>query len=159
MTETTGEASSPVLWPPIIYASGALAAALLTWLIPLRFPGLAANFAALAAGGLVIAAGVTLLVTADRLFMRAGTAIKPTRPTTAIVTSGIYRYTRNPMYLGMTLILLGLALATGSLWFLIALPVAVFAVTKLAIEREEAYLERKFGPDYLSYKVQVRRWL
>jgi len=83
----------------------------------------------------------------------------PTKPSSALVTSGIYRWTRNPMYLGMSLILGGIGLAAGSLWFLIALPIAMIAVTKLAIEREERYLAQLFGQPYLDYKARVRRWL
>jgi protein-S-isoprenylcysteine O-methyltransferase Ste14 len=153
------DASSPVLWPPIIFGAAALVSAILAWFVPLPFPTAFHTAIAMIAGVLLIAVGVGLLVIADRLFTRVGTAVKPTQPTSAIVTTGIYSYTRNPMYLGMSLILLGLCLATGSLWFLIALPIAMFAVTKLAIEREEAYLERKFGADYLAYKARVRRWM
>ena len=81
-----------------------------------------------------------------------------TKPSTALVTDGIYRWTRNPMYVGLSLILVGIGLATGSVWFLVALPFAVFAVTKLAIEREELYLADKFGAAYHDYKARVRRW-
>ncbi len=83
----------------------------------------------------------------------------PTKPSTALVTNGIYRWTRNPMYLGLSLILLGIGFATGSLWFLMGLPMAILAVTKLAIEREERYLAEKFGAAYLDYKSRVRRWI
>ena len=72
---------------------------------------------------------------------------------------GVYAYTRNPLYLGPTIGLIGVALVLDSLWFLVATPLSAFAITKLAIEREEEYLARKFGDAYLAYKARVRRWL
>jgi protein-S-isoprenylcysteine O-methyltransferase Ste14 len=89
---------------------------------------------------------------------RAGTATLPIHPTSAIVEDGIYRYSRNPMYLGMSIILAGLAPTMNNAWYWLALPFAIFAVTKLAIEREEAYLAREFAARYLPYKARVRRW-
>jgi len=110
-------------------------------------------------GGLVIVAAVVLVVLAERAFKRAGTPVRPTEPTQEIVTSGVYAYTRNPMYLSMTIALIGASLVADSLWFLVVVPPAVFAVTKLAIEREKHYLSRKFGESYRTYKARVRRWL
>lgn len=158
MREKT-DASSPVPWPPIVYGLAALAAAILTFAFPLTLPDGLPVWAARSLGGIIIAAGLALLFGAGGQFQKAATPIPPIRPTTAIVKDGLYGYTRNPMYLGMTLILLGLALATDSVWFLVAALAALIGVTKLAIEREEAYLERKFGADYLRYKARVRRWL
>ena len=102
--------------------------------------------------------GMALALWAEVGFKRARTAVLPTRPTTAIVTGGPYRFTRNPMYLGMSLGLAGCAGAFNSWWFVIALPIAMLAVTKLAIEPEEAYLERKFGSaDTSRIYVNVKR--
>lgn len=153
------DASSPVIWPPIIFAVATIAAAVLSWFAGLPFETVVPSGLGLAAGVLVIALGAALLLLAGHRFNAAGTPIPPNRPTKLIVDEGIYRYSRNPMYLGFTLVLLGLGLAFDQLWFVIAALIAVFAVTKLAIEREEAYLERKFGAAYLQYKSQVRRWL
>jgi protein-S-isoprenylcysteine O-methyltransferase Ste14 len=149
-------ASSRIPWPPIVYGTAALLAGLLTWLVPFG-PGAGGTVQRLL-GIAVILAGLALGFSAVRLFRRAGTPAAPIRPSTALVTGGIYRWTRNPMYLGMSCILAGLGIATGSLWFIAALPLAVFAVTKLAIEREEAYLTRLFAGAYLDYKSRVRRW-
>ncbi len=152
------DASSSIPWPPLIFAVALALAFLATWTAPLpivsdtgakfiHFSGLA-----------VVMIGIGIALAAEWQFLQAGTATLPTRATTVIVTSGIYRLTRNPMYLGLSITLAGLGLVSNSGWFLLALPFAIAAVTKLAIEREEIYLERKFGPDYLDYKRQTRRW-
>lgn len=92
-------------------------------------------------------------------FRRAGTSIAPTKPTTALVTSGPYRLTRNPMYVGMACLYAGLALALGVIWALAVLPLVLLAVDRLVIVREERYLEGKFGEEYREYMRRARRWL
>jgi protein-S-isoprenylcysteine O-methyltransferase Ste14 len=155
----TRDASSAFIWPPTIYAAGALSSALLWWLAPWPYQAHGMRLSCIVAGVVLGCAGLAAAILAERRFHAAGTPVPPTRPTQVLVFDGIYRYTRNPMYLGMTLALLGLGLATNQLWFLIAAPVAVYAVTRLAIEREEAYLTRKFGDPYVAYMKKVRRWL
>ncbi|MBK9082819.1 MAG: isoprenylcysteine carboxylmethyltransferase family protein [Rhizobiales bacterium] len=150
------DASSRFLWPPTIFGGAALAGLALTRLAPLALPGAGALMAWTGYG--LIALGCAVALAAEFVFWRAGTNTLPTRPTTTIVATGIYRVTRNPMYLGMTLALVGMGPALGSAWFVLAAPVCVYAVTKLAIEREEAYLAAKFGASYLAYKARVRRW-
>jgi protein-S-isoprenylcysteine O-methyltransferase Ste14 len=81
------------------------------------------------------------------------------RPTTAIVFTGPYRFTRNPMYLGLALLQAGLAMVTNSLWPLLTLAPVIVAVRRLVIDREERYLEAKFGEEYRAYKARVRRWV
>lgn len=153
------DASSPFPWPPVIFGSAALLAGVTSWFVGWPFVvSVGLQNTALILGCVLIALGVVALVAASNRFTAAGTAIPPNKPTTSIVTTGIYGFTRNPMYLGMSLFLAGLGLALNQLWFLLALPFAIFAVTKLAIEREESYLAAKFGAEYLSYKTQVRRW-
>lgn len=91
---------------------------------------------------------------------RAGTTISVDRPTTAIVASGPYRYSRNPLYVALTLLYLGLgAAALNTLWALVLLPPLLVVIQRGVIEREERYLERKFGEEYRRYKRRVRRWL
>jgi protein-S-isoprenylcysteine O-methyltransferase Ste14 len=153
-----GDASSRFLWPPTIFGLGFVAAVVLSWILPLHF--LPRDFALVLRilGGLVVVAAVALVLAAERAFKSVGTPVRPTEPTREIVTNGVYAHTRNPMYLSMTIGLIGTAFVANSLWFLIAVPVAVFAVIKLAIEREELYLSRKFGEPYRVYKTRVRRW-
>ena len=111
-------------------------------------------------GGLVlIALAVGLILWSAFLFRRAGTNIRPFLPSTALVRSGPYRFTRNPMYLGMAGILLGAAVFMGSLTPFIVLPAFMGLITERFILGEEAKLEAAFGRDYLDYKAAVRRWL
>ena len=91
--------------------------------------------------------------------MRRRTAIIPFKPASVLVNSGIYGWTRNPMYLGMALAYGGLAVLFNSLAALIVLPIVLAVVQTQVIAREEAYLERAFGREYLAYKSQVRRWI
>ena len=154
----THDASSRFIWPPTIYLAAAVLSGLAAWFSPWPFQ-IDWRMLGGVAGSALVALGLAVAVSAERRFKGAGTPVPPTRPTTAIVSSGIYRHTRNPMYLGMSLVLAGLGLVFNQLWFLLALPVAVFAVTKLAIEREEEYLTKKFGAEYVNYKARVRRWV
>ncbi len=90
---------------------------------------------------------------------RAHTSPKPWLPTTTLVVGGPFRFTRNPLYLGMTLFYIGVAILAQALWAFVLLPFVLMIVQRGVIEREERYLERKFGTDYLRYKQRVRRWL
>ncbi len=90
---------------------------------------------------------------------RAGTNIDVRKPSTAIVTDGIFRYTRNPMYLSMALILIAISVLISNIWILILTPAFIIVIQKGVIEREERYLEGKFGTDYTSYKKNTHRWI
>ena len=111
--------------------------------------------------GAVVGIGGSLLldVGAMQRFSRAKTPAIPFKPSTALVTSGPYRITRNPMYLGMALLYVGLAFAFGLVWAFAVLPVVVIVIDRLVIAREEPYLERLFGEEYRAYKTRVRRWI
>jgi protein-S-isoprenylcysteine O-methyltransferase Ste14 len=100
-----------------------------------------------------------LLGSFNTAFQRKGTAVEPWKPTTAIVTTGPYRLTRNPAYLGMALVYIGIALLADALWVLVPLPVVLLIIDRMVIAREERYLERKFGQEYVDYKVRARRWI
>lgn len=92
-------------------------------------------------------------------FMKARTTLNPHGSVTSIISSGIYRLTRNPIYLGMIFMLIGFPLTFGNVWGIPLAPVFIFLMNKLVIEHEEAYLEKKFGDVYTGYKSRVRRWL
>jgi protein-S-isoprenylcysteine O-methyltransferase Ste14 len=142
--------------PPLFYIAGFLVGLAFELAIPIDRPPLAITLA----GGLIGGALWLALDGAAMLFFRrAGTSMVPFNPTTALVTSGPYRRTRNPMYLGMAFLYIALALAFGVIWALIVLPLVIAAVDQLVIAREEAYLVRKFGQPYCDYMARVRRWL
>ena len=110
-------------------------------------------------GVVLILIGLALILASGSLFRKAKTHIEPWRPTKAIVDTGVYAFSRNPIYLGMVLAYLGIALAAESL-IAIALVIPAIAIIRYyVIGREERYLERKFGPEYLAYKSRVRRWI
>jgi protein-S-isoprenylcysteine O-methyltransferase Ste14 len=111
------------------------------------------------AGWALVAVGVALALSAFYRFGRANTGIIPITPTTTIVAAGPYRFTRNPMYLGMAVVYLGATLLLDSYWPLLLFPVAIAAVSLYVIAREERYLEGKFGEEYRGYKRRVRRWI
>lgn len=92
-------------------------------------------------------------------FRRVGTNIQTRKPTTAIVTTGFYRFSRNPIYVSFVLLLMGLGISFNSLWIFLSVVPFIAIMNWGVISREEAYLEHKFGEDYLTYKSQVRRWL
>jgi protein-S-isoprenylcysteine O-methyltransferase Ste14 len=147
---------SPMVHPPIValmfiviaYFLGRFAP--LPFTVPpiLRYLGLALTFV-----------GFLLGVAAFMEFRRARTTLDPHGSTKQLVTFGIYRFTRNPIYLGFLLVVMGLPLNSGLYWGLVMAPFYVLTMNRLIIQNEEAYLERKFGKEYTSYTSRVRRWL
>ena len=158
MTSPSPDTSGIRVLPPLIYAGLFLLGYAVHRFVPLRLWGDPPPVARLVGWGLV-AAGALLAASAVMLFRRAGTTPNPTRPTTALVLHGPYRFTRNPMYVGLALCYVGTALLVNSMWPLILLPALMVLVQRWVIAPEEAYLERKFGAEYRSYRTQVRRWL
>ena len=145
--------------PPLLYFIPFLIGVLLHHLIGGdRIPPSALSAARLA-GAVLAAAGLAINVSAWIAFHRARTPVMPTRPTTAIATTGPYRFTRNPLYLSLAIIYAAAALLLGYLWPLVFLPLAVILISRLVIAREERYLEGKFGDEYARYRSSVRRWL
>lgn len=110
-------------------------------------------------GVLLVLAGAALNASFIAGFRRAGTRVEPWEPTTAIVTDGAYRFTRNPGYLGMALLASGIAILAGALWPLVTIAIAAVVIDRGVIVREERYLERLFGQEYADYKRRVRRWI
>jgi protein-S-isoprenylcysteine O-methyltransferase Ste14 len=144
--------------PPLIFLGFPVAATVLEAVIPLPILG-AHALAHYLAGAAVAACGFVLIGMGTRRFVAAGTNIPPNLPTTALVVDGIYRQTRNPLYLGATLIYLGLSVGAGSLWAIVLVIPLLWVINVGVIAREERYLERKFGDAYRVYKEQVRRWI
>jgi protein-S-isoprenylcysteine O-methyltransferase Ste14 len=145
-----------VITPPFIYA-GALAAGLLAnWLFRISF---LLRWLARALRPLLIIGGFVVGFLGFREMSRAGTNVDPYRPATAVVTGGPYRFTRNPMYAGFTLMYLAISALANALVPVLLLPAVQQLMRRGVIEREERYLERKFGDEYLQYKGRVRRWI
>ena len=144
--------------PPLLFVIPIVAAVILgskwPWLI-------ADRSSLLVLGGVVmIVAGIAVGLASVYSFRKASTTILPAgRPTTAIVGSGPYRFTRNPMYVAMACAYIGISLVLNNLWALVLLPVAVIVVDTFVIRREERYLTAKFGEPYREYCARVRRWL
>jgi protein-S-isoprenylcysteine O-methyltransferase Ste14 len=141
--------------PPLIYAGSLAVGLLLQHWHPVQLlpPGLATPL------GLVAVLLGFVGLPAVLAFRRASTSPKPWKPTTALVTTGPYRFTRNPMYLGFTLLYLGTTIWVNTVWPMILLPLVLLLMHYGVILREEAYLERVFGEAYLTYRRRVRRWL
>jgi protein-S-isoprenylcysteine O-methyltransferase Ste14 len=110
-------------------------------------------------GGLLLVAGLCLAAAFFSAFRRAQTPVDLRKPTSAIVTTGPYRVSRNPGYLSLALIYAGVAIAASTLWAFVSLVPTLLVIEYGVIRREERYLERKFGDDYTSYKARTRRWL
>jgi len=108
---------------------------------------------------LLLAGGVALMAGALGLFQRTGQDPKPWLATPEIISSGVYGFTRNPMYLGMGVLQAGFGVALANAWVLLLVPVTWAVIQAIAIRHEEAYLERKFGAAYIDYRSRVRRWL
>jgi protein-S-isoprenylcysteine O-methyltransferase Ste14 len=144
--------------PPFVYAGLAGLAWWLDGRWPLRPP--AAAGAALDSLGLtLLVAGMLLDAASLVVFLLHRTSALPFRPASAFVAVGPYRFTRNPMYLGMTALVAGLGLLVERLGVTLAAFAAAWVIDRFVIPREERYLERRFGTSYLDYKRRVRRWI
>jgi protein-S-isoprenylcysteine O-methyltransferase Ste14 len=141
--------------PPAIFSGAFVAGLALDIILPLR---LASRFERFLVGGALAALGLVIGGTAARDMRASGTALDPRKPATALVTSGPFRRTRNPLYLSMALCYAGTALLLNRITALFLLPFAVRAVERSAVEREERYLECRFGDAYREYRTRVPRW-
>ena len=153
------ERSNAIPWPPIVYVVAIAVAITAGFVYPLPWLPSPLSEIAFAAGVVVIAGAIAIEVTAMRALKRGNTTVLPTKRTDHLVSNGPYSFTRNPIYLGNTMLVLGAGLVFGLLWFLPAAFVAAFATSKLAIEREEKHLEHRFGRAYRDYSKKVRRWI
>jgi len=141
--------------PPLVYSSSIMSGALLTWLWPLPF----ALPAAVPIGGTMVFASVLLFLFSARALRAAGTPVRGNQPTTNIVRTGPYRFSRNPIYLSFFVAQLGIALWISSIWMVATLIPAAAVVSRVVVPREERYLESRFGQRYSSYRDSARRWL
>ena len=157
MTDTEPRASSrdrPSSFSPLFCSAS-------SWIVccSLPFPLPGTDLVHWIIGGLLILVGLALFAAGIRNFLRAGTPVPTNEPTRTLVATGIYGWTRNPIYLGMFLVYVGIGIAAQSPWILIlTLPLAI-TIRYGVVAREEAYLERRFGDVYREYKTRVRRWI
>ncbi|NNF59260.1 MAG: isoprenylcysteine carboxylmethyltransferase family protein [Rhodothermaceae bacterium] len=144
--------------PPFLFALGFGGGLLLHRLMPVS-SDTGFGFGIIVLAWALVLAGALLLGWALWTFFSARTAIVPNRPATDLLTRGPYGFSRNPMYVALTAMYIGLALWATVLWPLVLLPGVLTALWLLVIRREEAYLTRAFGVDYMAYSARVRRWL
>ena len=156
MSNNASDTPQVMIFPPLLYFGPLLLGLLAHVLYPLpvlpRTP-------ALALGSVLTGTALSLLITALRVMLQARTNINPNQPTTTLVVQGPFRFSRNPIYVGFTLLYAGIAVLANALWAVLLLPIILAVLRFGVIAREEKYLERKFGAEYLAYKSRVRRWI
>ena len=142
--------------PPVVYAAALAAGVGLETLLPSpRIPRRIAR----PVGGILLGAGGAVAGLFLRAFRRAGTPIDVGKPASSLVTAGLYRISRNPGYLGLTLMYAGIATLARAPWAFVTLVPALVVVDRFVIAREERYLLRRFGGEYAQYMSRTRRWL
>jgi len=159
-TVKTIEQDSPGvnLMPPAVFFTCLAAGGLMEFFFPRTFPMLPEMLRFFLGAGLGVS-GFALMLAADTTFKRIGTNVPTNLPATTFVAQGVYRFSRNPMYVGGSAFFLGIGLMVGSPWMVVAyFPLGVY-LAGYVVPREEAYMARAFGDDYRSYCRQVRRWL
>lgn len=159
MTETQLSNPGVRFPPPILFVLGIGVAWLVGRVVPLPLVPDIFRPVSLLAGYVAMVLASATITWAMLTFRRADTGIYPNQPATSIVARGPYCFSRNPMYVGLTVLNLGIALVANSMWMIAALPIVLWMLTVLVIRREEAYLSSAFGESYAEYRRSVRRWL
>jgi protein-S-isoprenylcysteine O-methyltransferase Ste14 len=145
--------------PPLIYAVPLVIGLILHALFPVHLFHFLPRMVRAVLGGSLIGFALTFITLAFRAMVRAHTNVDPSQPTTTLVVEGPFELTRNPLYLSLTLLYTGITILVNTLWAMLLLPVILVVMRWGVIDREERYLERKFGEQYLRYKARVRRWI
>jgi protein-S-isoprenylcysteine O-methyltransferase Ste14 len=145
--------------PPLLLLVAVLLGLILDWLLPAYMLSVMLSFGTRVLLGVeLIVAGVALVTMAERSFRAAGTEVRPWRPSTAVVSTGVFGYLRNPMYVGGTAALLGLAILLASDWMVVMTVVMAVVLHFGVVLREERYLTAKFGEPYMRYLQEVPRY-
>jgi protein-S-isoprenylcysteine O-methyltransferase Ste14 len=156
MHSTPPDTAQVIVLPPLVYGAAFIMGLLLHLVFPLH---ILPTTLARGIGVVCVLVSLPLALATLRVLSRAHTPVDPMKPTTALVTAGPFRYSRNPIYLALTLLYLGVAFLVNALWILLLVVPVLLVIRYGVIAREEAYLTRKFGDVYHQYTAQVRRWL
>jgi protein-S-isoprenylcysteine O-methyltransferase Ste14 len=156
MHNSTSDTAHVLILPPLLYGASFVIGLLLHWGFPVH---ILPTTLARGIGVVCVLVSFPLALMTLRVLSRAHTPVDPRKPTTALVTEGPFRTSRNPIYGALTLLYVGVALLINALWILLLVVPVLVVIRYGVIAREEAYLARKFGDAYRQYTAQVRRWL
>ncbi len=157
--KNTKDSPGVIIPPPLFYAGFFILSMILQGYFTIRAAFFFHSHWANICGSVLYSIGVIYIFPAALEFLKSKNTIITAKPATSLQTNGIYSYSRNPMYFGLMLVYLGLALQFGNWWTLIMLPFLIVVITYLVILPEERYLTRAFGDEYTNYKKKVRRWI
>lgn len=158
MRENSSDTPGVIVFPPLIPLSILILGLVLNLIAPLDLLEQVPLLVRIVVGTIAFVLGVGMVIGATRHFRQIGTNVNPLQPTLMLATTGIFRWTRNPMYVGGSIVLLGIAIGGALDWVLLLLILSLPLVHYGIILREESYLARKFGEEYRSYQKQVARY-
>jgi protein-S-isoprenylcysteine O-methyltransferase Ste14 len=158
MRENSSDTPGVIVFPPLIPLSILILGTVLNLTAPLHLLKQVPLLVRIVVGTIAFVVGVGMVIGATRNFRQIGTNVNPLQPTLVLATTGIFRWTRNPMYVGGSIVLLGIAVGGALDWVLLLLILSWPLVHYGIILREESYLARKFGEEYRSYQKQVARY-
>lgn len=156
MTDAQADNPRVIILPPLLYALGLGAGFFLQWMAP---RGIVTSAARYWVGGAILAAGAVVALWGRRVMERAGTNVNPSLPATALVVTGPFRVSRNPLYVALTLMYVGVAVLANAFWVLVLVGPVLLVLHYGVVLREERYLEGKFGDVYREYRSRVRRYV
>ncbi len=158
MTDNSSDLPGVIVFPPLIPLVILVAGIVLNTFNPLGLLTQIPFSVRVVAGVVAFAIGLGMVIGAQKIFRSIGTNVRPSQPTLALATTGMFTWTRNPMYLGGSIVLLGIAVGFALDWVLLLLLLSLPLVHYGIVLREESYLERQFGDEYLRYKKRVPRY-
>ena len=158
MTDNFGDTPGVIVFPPLIPLSVLVVGIILNFLVPLDLLAHLPLLGRIVVGTIAFVVGLGMVIGGSRIFRQIGTNVRPSQPTLVLATTGMFTWTRNPMYVGGSIVLLGLAIGCALDWVLLLLVLSLPLVHYGIILREERYLERKFGDEYRRYKTKVPRY-
>jgi protein-S-isoprenylcysteine O-methyltransferase Ste14 len=158
MVDVSRDTPNVLIFPPLIPLAALLVGVVLNFLMPLGLLAHVLLLGRIVVGAMTFVVGIGMVIGANRIFQRIGTNVRPSQPTLALATKGVFTWTRNPMYVGGSLALFGIGIGFALDWVILLLVVSLPLVHYGIILREERYLERKFGDEYRRYKTNVPRY-